>query len=84
VFLEEGERDVATHGIYLSKGCQQGFVGHLAPVNSDPLVVTHEVRRREKAGFIPGGRQDRVEVGSDRALAVGAANGQDRSGKRLS
>jgi hypothetical protein len=79
--FEECERDVAARGIDLGKSLKQGFVRDLAPVHADPLVVAHEMRRRKKARLVAGRRQDCVEVGGDRALAVGAADCQDSCGK---
>ena len=50
------------------------------PADRDALVHAHEVGRGVEARAEPGGAQARVQIGADRALAVGARHEQARGG----
>ena len=76
--FEEGQRHVAARGVDRGESREQFGVGNFAAVHADALVVAHEVRRREQARLVAGRREDRVEVGGHRTLAVRAADGQHR------
>src|SRR6185312_6221538 len=79
VELEEGQRGVAARAFYPLECRYELGIGDLLPVDADTLVVADEVRGREHAGGNTARTQERLDMGDRRALAVGAADGDDRT-----
>ncbi len=81
VELEVRERRVATRGLDAIERGNQLRIGCFCAVDADPLVVANEVRRSEYASRKARGAQERVRMRNDRALAIGAADGEHRAAR---
>ena len=81
--LEIGQRHVAARRFDPREALAQRGVVDRPPVDADALVVIDQMRRGVEADAIAGAAQDALEHGAGRALAVGAADEDDRAGLAL-
>ncbi len=79
--LEVGQRGVAARGLHCREGTHQVGIAGLFAVDAYAFVVAQQVRRGVAAHAPAGGTRDRLDEGDSRALAVGAADGDDVLGR---
>ena len=79
VELELRQRNIATHRFDRRESIAQRGVGRLGTVDANAFVVAQQMRRCIEAHVISRRAQHGVEYRACRALAVGAADGDNRA-----